>query len=60
MTNVSVVSFLENIKRILHFLRNDVVVRLFKDSLLNLPLLFFLFQLNQMEALMPRWPRSVK
>lgn len=59
MTNVSVVSFLENIKRSLHFLRN-AVVRLFKDSLLNLPLLFFLFQLNQMEALMPRWPRSVK
>lgn len=59
MTNVCVVSFLENIKRILHFLRN-VVVRLFKDSLLNLPLFFFLFQLNQMEALMPRRPRSVK
>lgn len=60
MTNVSVVSFLDNIKRLLHFLRN-VIVRLFKDSLLNLPLLFiFLFQLNQMEALMPRRPCSVE
>lgn len=46
MTNISVVSFLENIKRILHFLRN-VVVRLVKDSLSNFPLFFVSIKSNE-------------